>query len=533
MLRSIVWTHLAVLLLSLAGCKADPKNPDYWDKSLNTAKRAKDKNRILSDLRESGNLNPSFVAMLNAHLASERQPEVKANLAHLLGDLKDPASVQPLIDVLDLGNTDSASNNMNKEIAGALARIGDPRAIPALMRLLGSRDAYVRIEAINGLGSTRAKEALEPLMAIANDDSGEPFVCKKAIQALGEIGDARAVPVLIRMMFKERRGVTFYVESSFGLFQIGQPAADALLAVLSGEDRQLHAWAKQNNVIEPALYAKSAQVLGDLLERRAERPLLSRLQFDSEYLDIKLFVRMKMAEALGRLRAKDAVKPLAAMLEEPEAPAREEYIRALVRVGSREAIPALLKSASKGSWESRRTAIAAVAMLGDQRETPLLEKLVKQEPALSDAECKESPETAGCKNPTELARKHAGVLQGYARLLEMARSCQSDQACWAKKLEDADERVRERAAYEIGRSGKAEMADALVKRLQETNLDVRLAVIQSLDWLIADTKEAARKAAASLPNIEQQLSEEKGKTEFVKVNEDLRRLAVVLKRQRA
>src|SRR5262249_44758841 len=204
-----------------------------------------------------------------------------ATLAHLLGDLKDPSSVQPLLDVLDLGNADNASNHMNKEIAAALAGIGDPRSVPSLLRLLGSRDAYVRIEAINGLGSAKAKEAVEPLTAIVNDDSGEPFVCKKAIQALGEIGDPRAVPVLIRMMFKERRGVTFYVESSFALFQVGPPAADALLAVLSGEDRQLHAWAKQNNVIEPALYAKSAQGLGDLLERRAERSLLSRLQFDS------------------------------------------------------------------------------------------------------------------------------------------------------------------------------------------------------------------------------------------------------------
>ncbi len=511
MLRSIAWVNVALLLLALSGCKGDPKTPGYWDQSLNGAKRAKDKNRILADLRESGNLSPSFVAMLNAHLGSQRQPEVKAALAHLLGDLKDPSSVQPLTDALDLGNADSASNNMNKEIAAALGRIGDPRSVPTLTRLLGTRDAYVRIEAINALGTSRAKEAVEPLIAIIHDDSGEPFVCKKAIQALGEIGDARAVSPVIRMMFKERRGVSFYVESSFALFQIGRPAADALVRVLSGEDRALSEWAKKNNVIEPAIYAKSAQVLGDLLERRAERPLLSRLQFDSEYLDVKLFVRMKMADALGRLRAKEAIKPLTAMLDEQELAAREEYLRALVRIGTRDAIPALLKVTSKGSWEAREQAIAALAMLGDQREAAALDKLAKQ----------------------EQAPKHLSALKAHGQLLEIAQSCQSDCSCWAKKLDDKNERVRERAAYEVGRSGRAEMADALVKRLGDANLEVRLAVIQGLDWLIADTQEAGKKVAASLPSIEQQLSQEKGKTEFVKVNEDLRRLAVMLRRLRA
>src|SRR5262249_40185037 len=99
----------------------------------------------------------------------------------------------------------------------------------------------------------------------------------------------------------------------------------------------------QNNVIEPAIYAKTAQVLGDLLDRRAEKALISHLSFDSEYLDLKLFVRMRMADALGRLRSKDAIKPLVAMLARGDAPtARGGSARALARRGTREARPALL-----------------------------------------------------------------------------------------------------------------------------------------------------------------------------------------------
>ena len=77
------------------------------------------------------------------------------------------------------------------------------------------------------------------------------------------------------------------------------------------------------------------------------------------------------------------------------------------------------------------------------------------------------------------------------------------------------------------------MVEPLIAKLGEANLDVRLAVIESLDWLILDARGAAKKAASSLEAIEQQLAREQGHTEFVKVNEDLRRLAVQLKRLRA
>lgn len=534
MLRSLGRIHLALLLLSLTGCKGDPKEPEYWDHQLRGAHKLKDKERILSDLRESGHLKPSFLPVLHAHLASEKQPEAKAMIARLLRETADPSSAAPLAEALDFGNTDAAGNGMNKEIAAALGRIGDPKSAPTLIRLLSSRDQYVRIEAINGLGTMRCKDAVKPLLAIATDDSGEPFASKKAIQALGEIGDPASVPALSRLMFKEKRGVTFYVESSFALFQIGRPAADALVRVLEGEDKALNSWARQNNVIQPAIYAKTAQVLGDLLDARAEKAMLSHLRFESEYLDLKLFVRMRMADALGRLRSKAAIQPILAMLGDEEEPtAREEYVRALARIGSRDAVAPLLAQASKGLWAQREPVIAGLAMLGGEEELPLLTKLASAEPALTAAECKASPDGAGCQDPTALAKKRAGAIERYQKVVQTAQQCRSEASCWAKRLQDPDERVRERAAYELGRSGKAEMVAPLIALLREGNLDVRLAVIQSLDWLILDAGDAAKKASGSLDQIEQQLTQERGRTEFVKVNEDLRRLAVQLKRQRA
>src|SRR5262249_10395316 len=245
------------------------------------------------------------------------------------------------------------------------------------------------------------------------------------------------------------------------------------------------------------------------------------------------FVRLRVGAALGRLRSKEATNPVLERLAEEEEPAaREESARPLARIGGREPIPSLLKLASKGLWAEREPALVGIAMLGADDELKLFARLADSEEALTAAECKLS-DGAGCQQPADLAKQRRGSIQRLQRLLEAAQQCRGEAGCWAKYLSDADERVRERAAYELGRSGNAEMVDPLIAKLGEANLDVRLAVIESLDWLILDARGAAKKAASSLEAIEQQLAREQGHTEFVKVNEDLRRLAVQLKRQRA
>jgi HEAT repeat protein len=522
-----------VALTAFSGCKGDPKTPEYWEKSLQGARKSRDRVRTLEELRDSGKLSPAFLPMLHKQLQAQRQPEVKASVARILGGLKDPSSIEPLAQALEFGNSDSAAAAMNREIADALGRIGDVRAVPTLLRVLKMQDHYVQVEAIEGLGALKAKEAVAPLMAIAPDDTVEPFVSRKALRALGDIGDPQAVPVLVKMMFKDRRGASFYPEASFALYQLGQPSSDALLAVLKGDDKELFAWARENHVLDAALYAKASQVLGDLYDRRAEKPLLAKLSYEASQPGFKLMVRMKAAEALGRMRTKEAVKPLSGMLGETEPLARFEYLKALSRIGGRDAMPALAKECQKKIWEEREAALQVVSLLGDERELPLMEKAWKDEEALTAAECRENEGASGCSAPAELAKQRVALLQNWAKRLEAARECKADADCWAKKLDAPDEGLRERAAYEVGRSGKPELVSALLSHLGEKNTQVRQALIQGIDWLMNDSPEAIKTAKAKRPAIEKQLAEEKDKVDFVKVNEDLKRLDVRLAREAA
>lgn len=519
-----------VLLLLVGACKGDPSKPEYWEKAIGGAKSKKEKIRKLDDLRSLKSLDKSFLPVIHKRLAEEKSPEVKGKLAQILGELKDPSSVDPLTDAIDWTAAEGDSKGMNKEIAIALGEIADPKAAPALLKCLNLKDNYTVIAAVEGLGQMKAKEAVDPLIKFARDENTEPFLSKKAIQALGEIGDPKAGDALVDMMFKERRGVSFYVEASYALYQIGDSVSPMLLPVLEGTDKERFKWAEKNGILAPALTAKAAQVLGDLHEQRAEKGLLAALKFNNEMLDIKLFVRMRAADALGRLRSPAGAKALADMLDEEEGNAREEYVRALARIGGREAIPNLIKTGSKGSWDARQESMKGVAMLGDDRELNVFNKWAEDEPKLFAAECKEDDGVKGCADVAKAVKEHTDKIAKWRKILDAAKDCKTDAQCWAKKLTDGHEGVRARAAYEVGRSKNPALVTELMKHLTEENLETRLAIIQGIDWLVHDSKEAGKAAQGELSKLDAQIAEEKGKTQFMKVNEDLRRLAVKIRR---
>lgn len=527
-MRRIVVGGLLSLALLFSSCKSDPSLPETWDKRLTGAKNMKEKLKIVEDLRGSKFMGPAMVPMLEKQLGEQKKGDVKAAIARVLGEAKQASSVAALSDAMDPAATDSDMKTMNKEIANALGKIGDKSGVPALTKLLKSKDNFTALAAIDALGDMKAKEAFEPLYALATDDAIEPFITKKAIVALGEIGDPKAVPGLVQAMFKERRGVSFYMESSFALYQLGAPAADALVPVIEGKNKELIEWATKNNIKEVALPLKAMQVVGDLHDRRTEKTIVGNLNYKSDFDDIKLLMRMRAADALGRMRSKEGVKALAALLDENEANARKEYVWSLARIGGKDAVAKLVETAGKGPWGAREESIRGVAMLGD--DPAVFEKFSAAEQKLFEAECKEDPDYEECKDAGASVKKHQDKILTYKNRAVAAAECKADATCWVKHLDSKDEGTRERAAYEIGRGGNAAVVDELMKRLTEKNLDTRLAIIQGADWLIDDSKDAMAQARKSLPALEKQVAEEKGKTEFVKVNEDLRRLLAKLQR---
>ncbi|MBZ0237269.1 MAG: HEAT repeat domain-containing protein, partial [Deltaproteobacteria bacterium] len=106
-----------------------------------------------------------------------------------------PRSVPSLVRVLD-----SSDDELVMFSAGTLARSRDRSVIPHLVRLLEHRDPNVVQTAIDGLGFLRARAAVPPLLGLLQRDA---WLRLGAAQALGEIGDVRAVEPLARLLEDE------------------------------------------------------------------------------------------------------------------------------------------------------------------------------------------------------------------------------------------------------------------------------------------------------------------------------------------
>src|SRR5437660_1565677 len=410
------------IALSLIACKSrDASDPKTWIARLDD-RDPKVRVQAVQQLRKlkAKQAAPQIALLL-------KDPLLKEDAALALEDLGGPEQVDALLAAVDTtvgAGSDTAAraaNRTNFRIAEALGTIADPRAGPARLRLARSSDDNVRVAAVEALGNVKAKDAVPELSHIVDDPTAPPLLIKRAVVALGEIGDPSAIPALAHGLVIERQGVSFLPESSFALFLLGEAAVEPLMKIAQDQDPAYLAWAKENNRA-PALFGEP--VLGN---------------------DV---LTLAMREAKGSQQA-------------------------CVRQLSDLTMP-----------------------VGDPRQA------------------------------CDLLATQFGEL---SKPLEAARVCASDAPCWLPKLQDPDPVVRARAAYELGRAGAADAISALVKAAGEEQLLVRTAATRALDWLASVP--AARPALKGVaPQLASQLAQEQGKGQYLKANEDLRRLQVKLSR---
>jgi len=521
---------LAVGLCAIfvAGCgETDPNKPGYWVGKL-TSKRIQERIEAANRLRKFKDIQdaPKVAALLK-----DDDPRVKEAAAEAVGEFGDKSQVPALIDAIDYtvgASTDRESraiNEANKQIAIALSELGDKRATPALLKLTRSHETYVRLEAVRALGQLRDPAALDTLMDIATDENTEPFIAKKAVIALGWIGDPKAVPAIERMLFKERKGISFYPESSFAVFEIGDAATTPLLELLDGRDKAMETWAQENHILPEALFAKTAQVLGDIGDPRATKGLISKLNYTGG--DYQLLVRSAAAESLGRMRIKEAAEPIAKLMNEDEANIREAYGRALVMIGDPKVLPQMVAAAQKGSWDAREATIHAISNLGGAKELADVQKIADGEQARWLKECTGNDNAA--EDCQKVWPKHKDILDQHLARLKAAAECRDNQTCWLGKLKDPAGPVRERAAWELGRTGKPDAIQPLLAALQDDFLAARYAECLSLGWLL-ESEGGKPQIKQADERVREILTSDEGKTYYIRVDEDLKRLATRLEK---
>lgn len=236
-------------------------------KPVKKAKKAKTFDDLLVDLKTSN---------------SEK---IRYNAARVLGEMGDMAAVEPLIDVLE----NDKNGSVRLYAARALGELGDLEATdPLIKSLREDRNVDVRVRAARALGKLGGEDVVMPLVEALSDDNSQ--VCMTAADALVEIGPI-AVRPLVKSLKNER--VNVRCDSTRALGELGDAQAVPYLVEMLQDD-----W------VNVRIYA--VQSLGKLGDCRATDALIGVMQ-NTEENDL---VRAGAAAALGLFKDPRALLPL-------------------------------------------------------------------------------------------------------------------------------------------------------------------------------------------------------------------------------
>lgn len=257
----------------------------------------------------------------------------------------------------------------NKAAREALAEIGDAATVDALVGLLKDADHEVRRGAAQALGIIGDKRAVEPLIAAVRSDR---MIRQTAAIALGALGDARAVDALLAALEDEKddsyRGSIARALGNLGARQ----AVDALVAVIA-----------QDKPGRPSSAAQgAAEALVKIADQKAVEPLMVLLKEGrfaaakavegispptdpqtQAWCAVGTFSWERAAE-LGQA----AVQPLVFGLQTFGSSAdRTNAAEALGRIGSAEALDPLIAALQDRDLSVRAAAAGALAKLRDPK----------------------------------------------------------------------------------------------------------------------------------------------------------------------
>jgi HEAT repeat protein len=214
--------------------------------------------------------------------------------------MNDKRALEPLIRLL-ASDTDCGSRG---NVAKALGKIGDEKAMDALIESLNDTETFVRRESATALGKLKNKKAVDPLIKLLKDPVYK--VRADAATALKEIGDDRAVAPMIEVLdsrgggwywsadffikaailkFKSRKTVELLIEA-FGSENIGikQPAAETVAKMGNIALKPL-VQALEDEDIEVRYYA--AKSLGLKGDKRSIKALMNVIDNETEDMDVR------------------------------------------------------------------------------------------------------------------------------------------------------------------------------------------------------------------------------------------------------
>lgn len=253
--------------------------------------------------------------LINA-LEYYRMWEVRKAAAKALGELRDPRAIEPLINALN-----DPFGGVRETVAYALGNIDDSSAVYTIINALKSDDKYFREGAAKALGNRNAEEAVSSLIYALNDTYCEVQI--SAAESLGKIESFEAIEPLADLLNKKscaKKDIYVKEVVAEALGNIGDKKAVEPLVM-----------AMKISCIDPTLRVDETTLwdnAADLRDKTAEA-LLKIGDTDAVELLIEnlksenIWIKESTAVLLGNMRDKRALDPLSELLNDNDAEIRE------------------------------------------------------------------------------------------------------------------------------------------------------------------------------------------------------------------
>jgi HEAT repeat protein len=309
---------------------------------------------------------PYFVELLGHH-----NPKIRGAALDSLVALRAESSASAMVALLE-----DPEENLRAQAIQALAALGAREGIAPLRRLLGehARDQSLRVmEALGALGALEAAADLRRFLAEEDSD-----LRSEAADVLGRVGDRSAIPELRRMLDDPSAEVRESCARALGRLGAREAVPEILTTLRRAEARGENPdGALEALALVPAPEARGELIRLLLRQVRSQDGLrgvveaLTRIDPSAPsaaliaFLDRGDFAPHLLGEPLEYLRGGDPeARKACHRMREPST--ARTAIRALVDLGSREAIPTLRRLAREAEASVRDEALRALAALSDR-----------------------------------------------------------------------------------------------------------------------------------------------------------------------
>jgi HEAT repeat protein len=405
--------------------------------------------------------------------------------APLLGDLiptGSPAEVTLATEAVRVGDLRELGGRVAERLERELERCGGEEVEQGRM-------CMALIETLGDIRATGSVELLVRALEASDELGLPSAISRQLVTALGRIGDPRAVEALIAVQFRiaDVPGTLSIGERAIrAIGAIGEPAVPGLLLALEGKNRRVEALAEEVGLDPWVVRASMARALGAVGSSRATASLLAGFpkamcgtsplaEDELDFLEVS--ERAIYANALGMIGDPAAVPTLCGCAGKSGDPSDTwEIAVALARIGGQEAFACLAELVDHGRYDPDLAGPGQEqAIRWDGFRLAVLAAPPSELGALKELRDRAEPDVR-----EHIRRDESDI--GIAVL----EACAEDVACYREVLDDPERHSfeRELAAFELARlrPGDLELAGAVAAAFATPDPGVRV----NMAWLAGE-----------------------------------------------